>query len=85
MAAPDSEVFTVGSLVTARDRDWIVVATDDREIIQLRPLSGRDEESVGLLRVLEGAEIERAVFADPDLTHPCDYVVGRLLTETQLA
>lgn len=75
----ESGKYIVGSLVTARGRDWVVVSADDPEILRLRPVSGREEETVGLLRALEEAEIRAAVFVDPEPARAGDYVTGKLL------
>jgi len=70
----------VGSLVRLRGRDWVVVPSDSPdEVIRLRPLSGREEDTIGIHRELEGADIKPATFSDPDPRHPGDYVMGKLL------
>ncbi len=71
--------YSVGSLVQVRGRDWVVITSDDPEILRLRPVSGREEEAVGVHWALEGAEIKPASFTDPDSSGPGDYVVGKLL------
>jgi superfamily II DNA or RNA helicase len=71
--------YSVGSLVQIRGRDWIVVTSEDPEILRLRPISGREEEAIGIHRGLEETEIKPAAFAGPDATRPGDYVVGKLL------
>ncbi len=78
MAAPSTSKFSVGSLVHLRGRDWIVVPSDDEEVLRLRPLSGKEEEAIGSHRLLE-EKVEPASFADPDPAKAGDYVTGKLL------
>ena len=61
--------FAVGSLVTARGREWVVLpdSDPDNDLLVLRPLGGSDEEIAGIylpLESVEAAEFDRA--ADPD-------------------
>lgn len=63
-----------------RGRDWVIVPSDEPEqIIQLRPLSGSEHESIGIHRLLEGRDIKPAIFPDPAPDHAGDYVAGKLL------
>lgn len=78
MATSAQSKFTVGSLVRARGRDWVVVSFDD-DVLKLRPLSGREDESIGIHRLIEGNQITPASFPDPDPVSAGDYVSGRLL------
>jgi hypothetical protein len=48
-------------------------------VIRLRPLSGREEDTIGIHRELEGADIKPAILSDPDSRHPGDYVMAKLL------
>ena len=49
-----SEIFTsVGSIVTCRDRHWVVLPSENPEIIRLRPLSGSEDQICGIYRSLE--------------------------------
>ena len=43
-----SNAFQPGKLVTLRGRDWIVLPSDDRELLVLKPLGGSDEEITGI-------------------------------------
>ena len=56
--------FTPGSLVTVRNRDWVVLASPDPKMLMVRPLGGSDEETTGILTTLE--PVESAGFAMPD-------------------
>ena len=56
--------FTVGSLVRARGREWVVLPESSDEMAMLRPLGGGDMEVTGILSGLE--EIIPAQFEYPD-------------------
>jgi superfamily II DNA or RNA helicase len=71
--------FTVGSLVRARGREWVVLPETDDALVMVRPLGGTDAEVTGILRNLE--PVEPATFALPDVTQPGDYRSARLLRD----
>jgi superfamily II DNA or RNA helicase len=59
--------FTVGSLVRARGRDWVVLPDSDDLLLLLRPLGGAEAEVAGVLTELE--DVQAATF---DLPRPDD-------------
>ena len=71
--------FAIGSLVRARDREWVVLPDSTDDLLMLRPLGGTDEEVTGILVPLE--RVESASFEPPDPTRPGDYRSGRLLRD----
>lgn len=71
--------FTVGSLVKARGREWVVLPDSDAELLMLRPLGGTDDEIAGIYLPLE--KVEPATFALPDPTQVGDYRSARLLRD----
>jgi superfamily II DNA or RNA helicase len=56
--------FTVGSLVRARGRDWVVLPGSGPELLVARPLAGGDDEIAGILPEVE--DIKQAEFPLPD-------------------
>lgn len=63
-----------GTLVKVRDRDWVVLPSDDEELLLIKPLGGGDEEATGIfLPLAEGEDRPRpAEFPNPteaDLGH----------------
>ncbi len=58
--------FAVGSLVTARGREWVVLpdSDPDNDLLVLRPLGGGDDEIAGIYLPLE--TVEPAEFDLPD-------------------
>ncbi|MBN1606714.1 MAG: DEAD/DEAH box helicase, partial [Polyangiaceae bacterium] len=58
--------FSVGSLVRARGREWVVLPESAREdsVLWLRPLGGTDDEITGIYLPIE--PVETARFSPPD-------------------
>lgn len=58
--------FSVGSLVQARGREWVVLPESAHEegVLWLRPLGGTDEEKAGIYLPLE--KVEAALFRPPN-------------------
>ncbi|MCF8111808.1 MAG: DEAD/DEAH box helicase [Desulfobacteraceae bacterium] len=71
--------FAVGSLVKARDREWVVLPDSDEELLLLRPLGGREEEITGVYLPLEN--VEPATFDLPDPMDPGDHRSCKLLRD----
>jgi len=71
--------FPVGSLVRIRERDWIVLPSDDTDILRLRPLSGSESEICGIHRAIEGRDLKHAEFAPPKPEQAGDFIAGKLL------
>jgi superfamily II DNA or RNA helicase len=71
--------YDVGSLVRVRGRDWVVVPSDQEEVLRLRPLSGKEEEAIGIHQLIEGSQVKPASFPDPNPAPAGDYVGGKLL------
>ncbi len=69
--------YSVGALVKARDREWVVLPKSDAELLHLRPLGGADDEVTAVLTALE--DVQPAVFDPPDPTLIGDYRSARLL------
>jgi hypothetical protein len=46
--------YPFGSLVRIRERDWVVLPSDDTDILCLRPLSGSESEICGIHRQRRG-------------------------------
>jgi len=70
---------TPGSIVTCRQRQWVVLPSDNPDIIQLRPLSGDEDQICGLYRPLELEAIESAEFPVPTAAAVQDHTAAQLL------
>jgi SNF2 family DNA or RNA helicase len=71
--------FSVGSLVKARGREWVVLPESEDDLLVLRPLGGTDDEIAGIYLPLE--RVEPASFDLPDPTQVGDYRSARLLRD----
>ena len=49
---------TPGSIVSCRDRQWVVLPSENQDIVRLRPLSGNEEEIAGIYRRLNAEQID---------------------------
>jgi hypothetical protein len=58
--------YTVGSLVKARGREWVVLPESEEDLLVLRPLGGTEDEVAGVYLPLE--TVEPATFDLPDPT-----------------
>jgi superfamily II DNA or RNA helicase len=71
--------FSVGSLVKARGREWVVLPESEDDLLVLRPLGGSDDEIAGIYLPLE--TVEPASFALPNPQLVGDYRSARLLRD----
>ncbi len=71
--------FSVGSLVSVREREWIVMPESQDDLLVLRPLDGSDEETTGIYLPLE--KVEFATFGSPSSDHFGDFNSGKLLRD----
>ncbi|MFH8249479.1 helicase-related protein [Microbacterium sp. B2969] len=71
--------FAIGSLVTARGRDWVVLPESVEDFLLAKPLGGSDAEITGLIPAVE--EVTAASFAPPSATDRGDDRSGRMLRE----
>ena len=69
----------VGTLVHARDRDWVVLPGSDEELLILRPIGGTEDETTGILTELE--PVVSAQFDWPDPATAGDHQSARLLRD----
>jgi len=78
--------FHPGNLVRARNREWVVQASDNRQnegssLLRLRPLGGADEDIITLIPELEFAPVEPATFAWPNPDQAGNHAAALLLRD----
>ncbi|MEN6478489.1 MAG: helicase-related protein [Anaerolineales bacterium] len=73
--------YAVGSLVSARGREWVVQPESTPELLVLRPLHGSPAEEAGIYLPLEGDDVAPAEFGLPSAEHPGDANATRLLRD----
>ena len=71
--------FAVGSLVRARNREWVVLPESENDLLVLRPLGGNSEEVTGIYLPLE--KVEPASFALPSAQEIGDHRSCSLLRD----
>lgn len=71
--------YAVGSLVKARDREWVVLPESEEDLLVLRPLGGTEDEVTGIYLPLE--KVESAQFDLPSPDKLGDYRSCRLLRD----
>jgi superfamily II DNA or RNA helicase len=73
--------FSPGNLVTARGRKWIVLPSEDEDLLLLKPLGGSEEEVAGIYLPLKFPEdkIETADFHPPTAADLGPISTARLL------
>jgi hypothetical protein len=74
-----------GVLVRARGRDWVVLPSQEPDVLLLRPLTGGDEEAIGLFRPIEAGTVAPTAFQPPDPAHGGDATAGLLLRDADTA
>ena len=75
------EQRTPGSLVRLRGRDWVVLPSDDQDLLVIRPLGGSDEEIAGIYLPLAIPfdKPEKAYFDPPTPEDIGDIATARIL------
>lgn len=73
-------MFAVGSLVKARNREWVVLPDSDKDLLVLRPLGGTEDEVTGIYLPLE--KVESAQFELPSSEKIGDYRSCKLLRDS---
>lgn len=70
-----------GSLVKTRGRDWIVLPSNDKDLLVLKPLGGSEEETTAIylpLRIPED-QVEKSTFPEPNVNDLGDFYTAKLL------
>jgi SNF2-related domain len=73
-----------GKLVSLRGRDWIVLPSEDKDLLIVKPLGGSDDEIAGIYLPL-GVETDQpvdATFSPPDAADLGDISTARLLYDS---
>lgn len=81
---PTAALPTSGSIVTCRGRQWVVMPSEQADLLRLRPLSGNEDQVCGIyLPLLEqGLEsLDSAQFPVPAPQAIQDHAAARLLVE----
>lgn len=73
--------YKAGSLITLRNRPWIVLPSDDKDLLLLKPLGGTDLEITGIYKPLANAadKPQRYDFVKPTASDLGDFASAKLL------
>ncbi len=73
--------YQPGSIVSLREREWVVLPPESPEVVELRPLVGSEHEKLRLYRSLGLEQPEPAVFPLPNPAFPGDFTSAKLLLD----
>lgn len=76
--------FSPGSLVSARGREWMVLAGSSTDTLRVRPISGSEEDQTLIYLPLEPEPVREARFPIPDLSHLGGHDAALLLRDALL-
>jgi hypothetical protein len=82
---PTAPLPTSGSVVTCRGRQWVVMPSEQADVLRLRPLSGHEGQVCGIYLPLLEQGLERLDSAQFPLPRPeaiQDQAAARLLVES---
>lgn len=68
-----------GNVVSCRDRQWVVLPSEHRDVVRLRPLSGNESQVCGVYLPLEQNAIAPAEFPLPTVKELGDHETSQLL------
>ncbi len=73
--------FTPGSLVNLRDRDWVVMPSNDPDLLLVKPLGGSEEETTGIFLPLafDSDKPKETLFPRPTVEDLGDFTTTRML------
>lgn len=62
-----AKTYTPGKLVNLRGRDWVVMPSDDPDLLMVKPLNGTEEETTGIYLPLafQNEEVKETSFPPP--------------------
>lgn len=73
--------FTPGNLVRYRNRDWMVLPSNEEQVVLVKPLGGSDEEITGIFLPLakDFEKIDKATFKEPTPNQIGNFETAKLL------
>ena len=76
-----NKTYNPGNLIKYRNRDWMVLPSNEDQIILVKPLGGSDEETTGIFLPLakDIEAIEKATFKEPTSNQIGNFETAKLL------
>lgn len=82
--ATDRDLWSPGSLVHTRGREWIVLTGSDPETLHVRPVSGSEEDRTLIHVALEPEPVREARFPQPAVSQRASHDAALLLRDALL-
>lgn len=76
-----SQHYSPGALVQARGRNWVIIPSDEAEVVRLRPVDGVDDDAIGIYMPMEGDAIRPSEYEPPDIDSSGDFTGALLLRD----
>ena len=73
--------YSPGSLVSVKGRDWVVLPSDDKDVLVIKPLGGSEDEKTGIYLPLQ---IEDELPVSAEFPYPTSEDIGDLATSRLL-
>lgn len=73
--------YQPGALVRARERDWVVIPSEEDGVVRLRPVDGVDDDAIGVYLPLERNAIQPSQYPTPDPASAGDFTGALLLRD----
>ncbi len=80
----NATLYSPGSLIRARGREWIVLSGSDAATLRVRPVSGSEEDQTLIHTALEAEPVTDATFADPHPRQKSSHEAALLLRDALL-
>lgn len=77
-------LYSPGSLISARGREWIVLAGSDAQVLRVRPLTGSEEDQTRIHLALEAEPVREARFPLPSAGQRASHDAALLLRDALL-
>jgi superfamily II DNA or RNA helicase len=79
-----AQVYSPGSLISARGREWIVLTGSDAETLRVRPVSGSEADQTLIHVALEAEPVKEARFPQPKSGQKASHDAALLLRDALL-
>ncbi len=73
--------YDIGSLVKFRGREWVVIPSQEKDVLSLRPITGSETDTCGVYLPLERKNLESTTFRPPTIDELGDFESARLLRD----
>ena len=75
-------LYPPGALVSARGRNWVVLPSDEEDVVRLRAIDGSDEDAIGIFLPIEKNSITPSEYDWPEPDNAGNFQGGLLLRDS---